>query len=179
MVCNYSTLHWDIISQTIRSSICAFRQWVLSCFSFVLIRADELPSNWVDKYLSILSFNALFCFKLRYDTLATWNWWTSLFFDKLFTCLCDIFLRGARALKLIMWTRCVVLETWHLLYDDTLVSLNFLSLNMDIVIIHENIGELDNFCLGIYFCQWQWQNFPSFKIIFNNIRRYCYILLVN
>ena len=44
--------------------------WVLSCLSVFPIFSDVLPSNWVDKNLSIFSFNALF---LKFQICHTCN----------------------------------------------------------------------------------------------------------
>ena len=62
------------------------------------------------------------CVHIHHQTMSS-------FVDNLFTLLRAIFQRGARALELRMWTRGIVLETSHLLDDETVLSLIF-SLNI-------------------------------------------------
>ena len=94
---------------------------VLSCFSVLLIYVDVLECSLEGKNVSTCFLNALFWFKLKYDTHPTWNWQYFLFVEKVLTFLCVIFQRGAWALKLIIWQGLIVLQIFHLLDDDTLV----------------------------------------------------------
>ena len=61
---------------------------------------------------------------------------------------------------------------WHIGF------FNF-SQHIYIIIVYEKIGKLYHFCLKFYFCQWYWQHFSYFNIMFNNIGRYCCMFLVN
>ena len=94
---------------------------VLSCFSVLLIYVDVLECSLEGKNVSTCFLNALFWFKLKYDTHPTWNWQYFLFVEKVLTFLCVIFQRVAWALKLIIWQGLIVLQIFHLLDDDTLV----------------------------------------------------------